>query len=257
MQAHERVEIDLEFRPKSYFWPPSLETHLLSRIKGAERRAALKRLLDSGRLEEIPDFLARSALDNSERAALGRIHPAFMGGEYLPDLMSGETMIARVTIASTTQDVTCVYARGRSGRIHYRVVDEYEGITLSAKSTRTSTRPLTLRGLDSFFFSAWSLLETLEANFGESGYDEDEMQAFVVEIGSSFYPDLDRLVRERISSWGAARRAEIEGHAQRGEEPPREEFVHHLTPQGTLQTYKKVDGHRGNPIIVGPPKPSS
>ena len=33
--------IDLTFRPESYFWPLGLETHLLARIKGAERKAAV------------------------------------------------------------------------------------------------------------------------------------------------------------------------------------------------------------------------
>jgi len=72
---------DLGFRPKSYFWPLGLETHLLSRIKGAERRVALKAILDHGRLEDIPDLLARSALSDGERETIGCIHPAFMGGE--------------------------------------------------------------------------------------------------------------------------------------------------------------------------------
>src|SRR5690242_20725991 len=106
MQSNQPRQIDLGFRPRSYFWPTGLETHLLSRIKGAERKAALKQLLDSARPKDIPDFLAKSALSDSERQALGRIHPAFMGGEYLPDLTAAETMIARITIASTTQDVT-------------------------------------------------------------------------------------------------------------------------------------------------------
>ena len=34
--------IDLSYRPRSYFWPLGLKTHLLAHIKGAERRAALK-----------------------------------------------------------------------------------------------------------------------------------------------------------------------------------------------------------------------
>lgn len=71
----------------------------------------MKRLLDRGRLDEVPAFLASSALTNADRAAQGKIHPAFMGGEYLPNLTADEVMIARITIASTTQDVTCVYAR--------------------------------------------------------------------------------------------------------------------------------------------------
>jgi hypothetical protein len=84
-----------------------------------------------------------------------------MGGEYLPDLTSTEVAIARITIASVTQDVTSVYARRGKNRIHYRVVDEYEGETLSGKDTRTSTRPLTLGQLEEFFNTAWSIFAVL------------------------------------------------------------------------------------------------
>ena len=135
VQAPEVPGIDLEFRPRSYFWPLSLETQLLARIKGAERKAALKGLIEARRLDEISDFLSKSALSDGERQAMGRIHPAFMGGEYLPDLPQNEVAIARITIASTTQDVTSVYARRGKRRIYYRVVDEYEGETLDYEAT--------------------------------------------------------------------------------------------------------------------------
>ena len=108
--------IDLTFRPDSYFWPMGLETHLLTRIKGATRRAALQHLIATKQLGAIPTLLRESALGEEDRQALGRIHPAFMGGEYLPDLSGNEVMIARITIASTTQDVTSVYARGGNTR---------------------------------------------------------------------------------------------------------------------------------------------
>jgi hypothetical protein len=117
VQGPEVCGIDLKFRPPSYFWPLGLETHLLARIKGAERQAALKQLIDAKRLDQIPDFLAQSALSDGERQAIGRIHLAFMGGEYLPDLMQNEVAITRITIASTTQDVTSVYARRGKNRI--------------------------------------------------------------------------------------------------------------------------------------------
>jgi hypothetical protein len=110
----------------------------------------VRRHIEAGRLNEVPEMLLQSVLDEPVRQALGRIHPAFMGGEYLPNLASNEVAIAHITIASTTQDVTSVYARRRKNRIHYRVVDEYDGDTLPEKSTRTSTRPLTLGGLESF-----------------------------------------------------------------------------------------------------------
>ena len=134
MQTNQATGIDLDFRPKSYFWPTGLETHLLVAHQGRRAQGCAEASCSTaGRPEEIPDFLAGRALTSAERQALGRIHPAFMGGEYLPDLAQTETMIARITIASTTQDVTCVYARRGKGRIYYRVVDEYEGETLSGE----------------------------------------------------------------------------------------------------------------------------
>ena len=214
MQTSELPGIDLGFRPNSYFWPLGLETHLLARIKGAERKAALKILIDSGRLDEVPDFLARSALSEADRKALGRIHPAFMGGEYLPHLTRAEVMIARITIASTTQDVTCVYARRGKGRIHYRVVDEYAGESLSGRNTRTSTLPLTLGQLETFFNGAWSIFDVLGFNFGKDGYDLDRMLRFIVSVDSEFYPQLGRLYHKRISNWAAGQRV---GSAQEGE----------------------------------------
>ncbi len=80
METPNAVAIDLHFRPSSYFWPHGLEKHLLAKIKGAERKAALKALIDAGRIDDIPDFLAKSSLSEAERRAIGKIHPAFMGG---------------------------------------------------------------------------------------------------------------------------------------------------------------------------------
>ncbi len=64
-----------------------------------------------------------------------------MGGEYLPDRRDTEVEIARINIDSTTSDVTSVYAKAGKDRIRYRVVDEYNGDTLSEKRTRNSRRP--------------------------------------------------------------------------------------------------------------------
>lgn len=116
--------IGLSFRPTSYFWPMGLEKHLLARVKGAERKAALQRIIDARRFEDRPDFLAQSSLSESDRLAIGRIHPAFMGGEYLPDMKTEEVEIARIEIESTTHDVTSVYARRGKSHIPYRVMDK-------------------------------------------------------------------------------------------------------------------------------------
>lgn len=205
--APEVPGIDLAFRPPSYFWPLGLETHLLARIKGAGRKAALQRLIDAGGLDEVPNFLRQSALSDADRQALGRIVPAFMGGEYLPNLTENEVMIARITIASTTQDVTSVYARRGKHRIHYRVVDEYEGDTLSGRDARTSTRPLTLGELETLFNGAWPIFDVLTMNFADDGFVIEDMLAFT-RVESQFYPQIGTLYRRRIKVWAAARRSE-------------------------------------------------
>lgn len=190
-QSH---QIDLSWRPTTYFWPAGLETQLLAKIKGAARRAALQQLIDDGRLNEIPDFLATAALSDAERVAIGRVHPHFMGGEYLPDQTEGEIEIARIEIESTTSDVTSVYARRRESAIHYRVVDEYGGETLSEAVERTSTEPLTLGELETFFLGAWPFFDVLEMNFDQ---DTEAMLDFFRGV-SQFYADFDRLLRQRV-----------------------------------------------------------
>jgi hypothetical protein len=201
------ADIDLAFRPKSYSWPLALETHLLCRVKGAARRAGLEKLLESSEtLSALPDLLSQSALSEIDRQGIGSVHPALMGGEYLPDLAVSEVMIARITIASTTRDVTCVYARRGKERIHYRVADEYGGDTLSRRTRRTSTRPLSLGELETFFTGAWSILGVLDRNFADAGFNVGEMLSFVVGVESEFYSQLDNLYRTRIVNWARSRR---------------------------------------------------
>jgi hypothetical protein len=166
-------------------------------------------LIQAGRLDDIFDFLAKSALDDEERQAIGRVHPAFMGGEYLPDLADNEVEIARITIASTTQDVTSVFARRGKSRIHYRVVDEYGGETLTGKTERTSTKPLTLGELEAFLNAAWSIYEVLEMNFGDDGYEPERVLAFT-SASSQFYPQFGRLYAARIAGWTMELRDEWE-----------------------------------------------
>ena len=201
--------IDLAFRPRSYFWPMGLETHLLTRVKGAERKATVQGLIDAGRVDDVFEFIAKPSLDEDERTAVGRIHPRFMGGEYLPDLVENEVEIARITLASTLQDVTSVYARRGRRRIHYRVVDEYSGETLTGRTARTSTRPLALGELETFFNSAFGLFDILEMNFGDDGYPPDEVLTFV-RATSPFYPQIGELYAWRVAEWLADRRADCD-----------------------------------------------
>ena len=126
--------------------------------------------------------------------ALGSVHPMFMGGNYLPETEDAEVEIARIELASTTFDVTALFAKFANGQILFRVVDEYEGDTLTGPSEMKSEKPLTLGEMADFFLSAWSLTEVLEMNFET---DVDRALGFFV-AKSDFYPDFDRLCRKRV-----------------------------------------------------------
>ena len=137
-------------------------------------------------------------VNTKDYEGIGRVHPTFMGGEYLPDIGSTEVAIARIVIASTTQDVTSVYVRKSGSRLHYRVVDEYGGDTLNGITDHTSTRPLTLKSLTDFFLGTWNLIDVLAFNFEDDNFPPDAVHDFVISAESAFYPQFGVLIRRRI-----------------------------------------------------------
>jgi hypothetical protein len=200
MPANNKQSIDLDYSPESYFWAHDSNIKLSSDIKGAERKALYERAINSGNTFLANSLIDQPILSSEQRTLLGQMHPNFMGGEYLPDLHSEEVEIARITIASTTRDVTCVYAKRGKNRIYYRVVDEYNGDTL-VNPTRTSTHPLTLKHLTEFFLSSWNLLECLDFNFESDGYPRDVVHSFIVDASSNFYAEFGTYVRFLVNEW--------------------------------------------------------
>ena len=213
-----KKRIDKSYRPANYFWAYDRGIRLASNIKGAERKALYERLLkegDSGACDEI--FMQPSLTVEQRRMA--NTHPAFMGGEYLPDCDPNEVEIARITIASTTQDVTCVYAKRVSGGIDYRVVDEYEGMTLDDESIHRTTDPLTLSELVQFFMAlselikffmtAWDLRMVLDANFVDNGYPRNHARGFIVDASSSFYAQFGNAMDNYVENWIRVARKQI------------------------------------------------
>lgn len=186
--------IDLDHKPKSYFGPRRLEEYLISQVKGAVVRERLETLFNEGRHDEVAVLLGEHGVSKADLKALGAVHPMFMGGNYLPDMDEEEVEIARIEIASTTFDVTSLYAKSDSGVIRYRVVDEYEGDTLSGPSEMTSEEPLTLKEMTDFFLSAWPLIDVLEMNFD----DDIEPALGFFKAKSYFYSDFDRLCRQLV-----------------------------------------------------------
>lgn len=150
--------------------------------------------------DAIPPVLLQPSLPAPLRSHFAAQHPSVMGGEYLPDLVAAEVEVARITIASTTQDVTCVYARQGKNCIILRVVDGYDDATLSGRAWRSAKQPLSLEQFVSFFLKAWDLFEALGMNFEAGGYPEGQVYGFF-RGSSDFYPDFDGLLRRRVGTF--------------------------------------------------------
>jgi len=159
----------------------------------------------------VARILCEEGVSDQDCRALERIHPLYMGGNYLPSPRPGEVEIARIQIYSTTGDVVALYARRVGPRIRYRVVDEYAGETLEGKATRDSMKPLTLGALHDLLTGVWGLHGILEANL--EGDVEGMLGFFVAESG--FYPQLDALCRQRV----------LEAFPEQEEEDEEEEAV--------------------------------
>jgi hypothetical protein len=212
-------DIDYEFRPSSY-WKPASDVlqAALRNVKGTRRREMITDFFREGRLDELDQELASDELSDEARKSLGRIHPTFMGGEYLPGYRANEVEIVRIELESTTADVTSVRARlvGRKRpRIEYRVSDEYASEFVF--KPHSSTKPLTLGqlidSLDSLEQSGGDLdtdavwlrhgwvLCSNEANRATSDTGDSIPHRDFTRISSEFYPDLARHYRRLIDRW--------------------------------------------------------
>lgn len=130
------------FRPKSYWEDADPLSAILRNVTGENRRQMITDYWRAGRLEELDPAILQDEPDPDTRTRLGRIHPSFMGGEFLPGYLLGEVEIARICLRSTTSDVISLRARPNEAGIAYRVEDEYKGeFTLPIP---TSEKPLTL-----------------------------------------------------------------------------------------------------------------
>ena len=190
--------IDLSFRPSAKLFPL-----LLSRVKGTARRNELMKAMEEERLENLPEQFLHSALSDEQRSASAALHPALMGGEYLPDFLKDEVEVARIELASTTADVISVRMRPTRKGLVYRVVDEYgngnagedgddgddyeegESDSMVDSTPLVSKVPLSLAELGEFVMEAAQVEEIITRN---EFYTVDEALAFI--SGSSvYYPE--------------------------------------------------------------------
>jgi hypothetical protein len=199
---------DYGFRPTSYFEDLDPTTIVVASILGEERRKDVQARIASSDFDPFVwgEWLTESKLEDDIRGMIGRQHPCFMGGEYLPALEQDEIEIARVVYASATQDVTSIRARRRNGRILYRVVDEYDSSFELAR--KSSSKPLTFGELINFINQTAQdeyesgngiVFSVIDSNL-EYGGEPQTLRGFVT-VASSFYPELARYYAEATEAY--------------------------------------------------------
>ena len=86
-------QLDLQYRPASYWDHADPVAAILSGIKGQNRREMARDFVTGNAPDWLggidPDLL-EATLDERTRDHLGGTHPSWMGGEYLPDYLPGE-----------------------------------------------------------------------------------------------------------------------------------------------------------------------
>ena len=86
-------DIDYGFHPESYREVTDPLGALLLNAKGTNRRQMIRDYWEAGRIEELADSHLLDSLSDEQLERLGKIHPTFMGDEYLPGYRSGEVEI--------------------------------------------------------------------------------------------------------------------------------------------------------------------
>lgn len=203
-------EINYDFQPISYWSAAANPLDVAFRnVKGRNRREMIRDSYAEGNREALCDELLSDTLDEEVRDSIGRIHPSFMGGEYLPNYARREVEIARIELQSTTSDVISIRARPRGKRLEYAVCDEY-GSEFSLPQ-RTSRYPFSLRQLISF-------LDTVEHCEAEPSWNqfgfvlsynpcnldcgaEPESLGDFTRVSSDLYPDLGLHYAQIIAEW--------------------------------------------------------
>jgi hypothetical protein len=191
--------------------------------------AALEGDVDAQRNAE---FAFSEELDESTRKMWGSLHPAFLGGEFLPPMLPDEIEVANIALASTTADVIQVRARREGGRIVYRVVDEY-AVEFESRfeiAPSSSDTPLSLGELIDLIDGARQVGGMrrdkdrydvgLTDNFRFLNSDETgdaESVVDFVRVTSAHYPRLEDYYTDRAQAWLVACLREWEDEVDRGQ----------------------------------------
>jgi hypothetical protein len=200
------------FRPKSYWIDSDPLAAILRNVSGENRRQMITDYWNAGKLDELDPALLQDKADQGTVSRLGRIHPSFLGGEFLPPYLPGETEIARICLQSTTSDIISLRARPIPTGIAYRIEDEYRGVF--RLPIVTSEEPLTLAEMiqqfDEGHLEGLELHGTLALGYNQMNLEHsepDQLRHFT-RIGSPLYRQLEVHFEHVFDDWCAQARAE-------------------------------------------------
>ena len=209
------MEFDLNFSPDSYFENLDLKQKSGSKILGEVRRSnAVKKKMRQTFLEPYPPELVGRPLNKYIRTMRSKMHPDFMGGEYLPNVDSNESEICRIVLSTTTMDVISVRANIENGVINYRVCDEDEEIFGYVLKHNASQKPLAMSLLvenidtcvineiheDEDIYFGTGLVHHFLKSSVDDGLDREVVSNFV-KVESAFYPKLNEYYENQQSIW--------------------------------------------------------
>lgn len=199
--------IRYSFRPRSYWVEADPLAAVLRNVTGENRRQMITEYWEAGQLDQLDPALLQDEADPVVSRRLGRIHPSFLGGEFLPPYLPGEVEIARICLQSTTSDVISLRARPVPEGIAYRIEDEYRGVfTLPIAA---SSEPLTLAALIRQFDEGrlreldWSGGLTLGYNNMNAEHSEPKDLRHFTRITSSVYRQLELHFDPIFAQWAS------------------------------------------------------
>jgi hypothetical protein len=129
---------------------------------------------------------------------------SFSSGAFLPGFDDTETEIVRITLESTTFDIISLRAGLIDEKIHYSVVDEYDGEYVC--KPQSSGRPLTMRQLIDLMEKTETssgctglVLGRAQDGFECTGYAEQWVH--FATVSSDFYPQLGEWYFDALEEW--------------------------------------------------------
>lgn len=203
-----------DFRPETYWDNAKIG---LANIKGEWRRRMVEGALRTGQIDVLVPSTLSDDLSHDERRYRGAMHPTLLGGEFLPEYLPDEVEIARLSLDSVTWDVYQVRAQASAdGRIHYRVVDEYESWEqgLFSVSPESSEKPFTFGEMVSFIDNIE--IGECEGHFTNGLRDGQYVQGEKLEelidfvrVSSLYYPELESWYDAEALEWYSARLSKL------------------------------------------------